>query len=443
MLIRNPSSRTDSNDTATVIALGVLAATLADICHETLGHGLGCFSAGGHITLLTSTWFHCSKWSALADAGGPLGNLVAGFLALAILNYTRPTPAVRLLLLLLGALSLFWFTAQLTFESLTHRQDDWYWALQMFGSWRPVGAVVGVGGYVLVGESISALSRKQHGPNAHAIRLGYAAAAASAVIAGLLFRPEPFRSALEGFLMFGIAPLGLLSVARQARQDVGKEIGTGSVPNSWIWICVGVVIFGLFLFIQARGLGMAPFRATASMAALDVPSTPTVAPAHNTAVAPGITLIPGTFPEGQQPDGNTVMFTAPDGLIVMDTGRHAEHTQQILDFATQTKRPIKAIINSHWHLDHIGGNPRIRDAYSDVRIYASGALEAAKQGFLADYRRDLEGALQQEPNGAQAPGWRNELAIIAAAPLADERIDASGPYLIAGRRLFSLVRLRR
>jgi glyoxylase-like metal-dependent hydrolase (beta-lactamase superfamily II) len=194
--------------------------------------------------------------------------------------------------------------------------------------------------------------------------------------------------------------------------------------------------FQLLCAVMALVYTQSPLRATASMAALDVPPGPTVAPAHNTAVAPGITLIPGTFREGQQPDGNTVIFTAPDGLIVMDTGRHAEHTQQILDFATQTQRPIKAIINSHWHLDHIGGNPRIRDAYPDVHIYASGALEAAKQGFLADYRRDLEGALQQEPNGAQAPGWRNELAIIAAAPLADERIDASGPHLIAGRRLF-------
>jgi hypothetical protein len=34
-----------------------------------------------------------------------------------------------------------------------------------------------------------------------------------------------------------------------------SAIGAGPVPRSWIWICVGVVVFGLFLFIQARGLG--------------------------------------------------------------------------------------------------------------------------------------------------------------------------------------------
>jgi glyoxylase-like metal-dependent hydrolase (beta-lactamase superfamily II) len=157
-----------------------------------------------------------------------------------------------------------------------------------------------------------------------------------------------------------------------------------------------------------------------------------------TSIAPGVDLIYGSFVQGRQPDGNSVIFTAPDGLIVMDTGRHAEHTQQILDFARQAKRPIRAIINSHWHLDHIGGNSRIRGVNPDVHIYASGALAGAMQGFLADYRRDLEGALQQTPNGPQAQDWRDELAIIAAAPgsIADERIDASEMRVIAGRKLF-------
>jgi len=238
------------NDTATVIAVGVLAATLADICHETLGHGLGCFSAGGHIVLLTSTWFRCSKGSALADVGGPMGNLIAGFVAVALLGHPRASPTVRLLLLVSGALNLFWFTAQLTFESLSHREDDWYWALHTGGILRAIGALVGVGGYVLVGRLISTLNRKQQGPNAHIIRMAYAAAATSAVIAGLMFRPEPFRSALEGFLMIGIAPLGLLGIARQA-----SDAGSDSVPRSPLWIFVSAVIFGLFLLIQARGLG--------------------------------------------------------------------------------------------------------------------------------------------------------------------------------------------
>jgi hypothetical protein len=245
------------DDTATVIAVGALAATMATVCHETLGHGFGCVGAGAHITLLTSVWFRCSTSFAGADAGGPIGNLVAGSLALALLSHTRLSATVRLLLLLFGALSLFWFMGQLTFESLTSRHDDWYWALRpgRAATWRPVGIVVGIGGYLLVQRLLTAMNRKEGGSKAYAIRLAYAAAAASGVIAGLMWRPEPFRSALEGFLILAIAPLGLLTVARKASQDVGREIGAGSVPRSWIWIAVCAVIFGLFLFIQARGLG--------------------------------------------------------------------------------------------------------------------------------------------------------------------------------------------
>jgi len=42
------------SDLTTVVAVGVVAATLAAVCHETLGHGLGCVVDGGRITLLTS-----------------------------------------------------------------------------------------------------------------------------------------------------------------------------------------------------------------------------------------------------------------------------------------------------------------------------------------------------------------------------------------------------
>ena len=251
-----------SDDPATVIAMGVLAATLAAVCHETLGHGLGCLGSGGHVTLLTSIWFRCSKWSAIADAAGPAGNLIAGFPALAVLRYCRLGATVRFLLLLSAAFNLFWLAAQLAFESLTDRHDDWYWALQMGppGLWRTIGAGVGVGGYLLVARVISASIREQDGPNAHAIRLAYAAAAASAILAGLMWRPESFRSAVEGFLTLGVTPLVLLSIARRAGRGGGDDTGgdgTGArtVPRSWVWISVCAVLFGVFLWVQARGVG--------------------------------------------------------------------------------------------------------------------------------------------------------------------------------------------
>jgi len=250
-------SITSHDDTATVIAVGVLAATLATLSHETLGHGLACVSGGGHITLLTSVWFRCSPSFTAADAGGPIGNLVAGLLAAALLRLYKPGPTVRLLLLLVTALNLFWLTGQLTLELVANRHDDWSWALQpgLAAISRPVGIVVGVGGYVLVRQSLSAVNRGQRGSQAYAIRVAYAAAAAAAVIAGLMWRAQPLRSALEGLLILGIAPLGLLSVARKTNQDVRLGSSAGSVRRSWIWIAAAAAAFGLFLLVQARGLG--------------------------------------------------------------------------------------------------------------------------------------------------------------------------------------------
>ncbi len=155
-------------------------------------------------------------------------------------------------------------------------------------------------------------------------------------------------------------------------------------------------------------------------------------------IADGIHLLPGGFVPGSQPDGNTVILEAPEGLIVVDTGRHAGHTQAILDFAAAAREPVAAIVNTHWHLDHIGGNPRVRLAYPDVRVWASGALAGAMTGFLADYRAQLEDALARtDCDTASAATMRAELTIldagVALAP--DEIVTASGARTIAGRRL--------
>jgi len=111
------------------------------------------------------------------------------------------------------------------------------------------------GGYVLAARVVAALHRKETSLEGYAIRLGYAAAAASAILAGLMWRPEPLRTALEGFLTLGALPFALLSIARNAGRDGEEGVGARAVPRSWVWIAVCGAIFGVFLFVQARGLG--------------------------------------------------------------------------------------------------------------------------------------------------------------------------------------------
>lgn len=162
-----------------------------------------------------------------------------------------------------------------------------------------------------------------------------------------------------------------------------------------------------------------------------------VAPARAVEVAPGIELLAGTFVPGAQPDGNTVIVRGPEGLVVVDSGRHAAHTQRIVDFARAAGVPVRAVVNTHWHLDHVGGNPALRREFPGVLVLASGAIEGAKTGFLANYRKQLEGLVAQAATPEAAAPYAIDLAILqdvqALAP--DEVVTASGPRTLAGRAL--------
>jgi glyoxylase-like metal-dependent hydrolase (beta-lactamase superfamily II) len=156
-----------------------------------------------------------------------------------------------------------------------------------------------------------------------------------------------------------------------------------------------------------------------------------------TQVAPGIHLLPGTFAPGTQPDGNTIILQAPAGLIVVDTGRHAAHAQAIVEYARNVKRPVAAIVNTHWHLDHVGGNAALRDAFKGVKVFASGALHDARSGFLATYRKQLEDLLASTTDDARRDVFQTDVRLIdqGARLEPDVVVTAAGPRTIAGLRL--------
>ena len=153
-------------------------------------------------------------------------------------------------------------------------------------------------------------------------------------------------------------------------------------------------------------------------------------------IAPGVTFVPGQFTKGIQPDGNSVVLHGTDGTIVIDTGRDPAHTRRVLQAATKNGKQPVAVINTHWHLDHVGGNILFRDRYPKATVYASGAMAAARKGFLAEYRAELDKAVKAMPADKTA-GFRSEIAIIDAGDklMPDQVITAKGDRTIAGRNL--------
>ncbi len=174
-----------------------------------------------------------------------------------------------------------------------------------------------------------------------------------------------------------------------------------------------------------------------TLIALTQASAPMAPPPRQ--LAEGVTLLPGGFEPGRGPDGNTIIFDAPDGLVVVDTGRHAWHSDAILAYAAARRRPIAAIVNTHWHLDHASGNGRLKQRYPSARLYATSAIDRvlAPGGFLV---RNLEGAHAMLAGGEINAVQREEVQIFIDTMQTPEilrpdvRIERSGRTRIAGRR---------
>lgn len=155
-------------------------------------------------------------------------------------------------------------------------------------------------------------------------------------------------------------------------------------------------------------------------------------------LAKGVWLIEGSFLPNRQPDGNTVVFRGSQGLVVIDTGRHLWQRQAILALAKAQDAPIVAIVNSHWHLDHVSGNPDLKAAYPAARVYASNAIDDALAGFLKDSAADANAYLKSATLPPETvEDIHNDLATTAngAALRPDDPIRASGVRTLAGRRL--------
>lgn len=154
-------------------------------------------------------------------------------------------------------------------------------------------------------------------------------------------------------------------------------------------------------------------------------------------LAPGVLLIPGGFEPGSQPDGNSLLLEGPSSWLVIDSGRHVDHTRALADRIKSSGLPLAVLVNTHWHLDHTGGNALLRREFPGLRVLASGAFEAAERGFLAGYRKQLEEMLRGELPADRAAAFRDELARIddAAARAPDEVVKTPGVRELAGRRV--------
>lgn len=125
------------------------------------------------------------------------------------------------------------------------------------------------------------------------------------------------------------------------------------------------------------------------------------------AVAPGVWVL--MEPRFQvQPIGNVTVIEQADGLVLVDSGGSPGSGRRIVAMVRAlSRKPVKAVVITHWHGDHVQGLSEILKAWPHARTIATRATQA----HLADPRTRNT---PPEPDAASNAALLKQIAGFAA-----------------------------
>ena len=112
-------------------------------------------------------------------------------------------------------------------------------------------------------------------------------------------------------------------------------------------------------------------------------------------------------PDSKTPfvSGNSLAVIGRDAVLVVDTGHVPAVTRRMIaDIRHLTPAPVRFVVNTHWHFDHVVGNGEYRAAFPDVAIVSTASTRRHMQSTLPGYAKQLA-----EQVGAGLPAIRTML----------------------------------
>ena len=267
----SPVSPAPPDDRTTVVAIAVLAFIVADMAHETLGHGIGYFLGGGTSGIFTTTRIIPALWLSgrhadVFDLGGPAGNLLFAVLPWLAQRLVRSSALrLRLFLCLLMAYSLFWAFGYLMFCGVVAR-GDWFALIREASPlwlWRSLFVVAGVFLYRLSIRLVASdwhwiLSKDDPGSRFRLRRLILLSYISGGLIAcaGAALDPYGWKEIFNSGALAGFAaPVGLLWMPTLfARFGQERASATGPISRSLAWIAAAFLASIFFIAILGPGI---------------------------------------------------------------------------------------------------------------------------------------------------------------------------------------------
>ncbi|HEY4949658.1 MAG TPA: hypothetical protein VIH88_04935 [Candidatus Acidoferrales bacterium] len=261
--VASGSARVD-DDVLTICAISLLAAMLADVLHEGLGHASTALLTGTQSGVLTTVAWSSNFDSRLVAAGGTLANLAAGvFFWVVLRSATRAAVRLRFFLLASLAFNLFTGTGYFFFSGVTNFGD---WAVVIAGlhphwPWRLLLVVVGIAAYygavLVVGTSLVQYVAVPRDDTRRMRKLTFIPYLSAILLlsAGGLANPIGIQLVWQSALPATAgADCGLLWLRNYIPRGTIPERGSEGIDRNYWWIIVAAILSLIFIFVLGRGI---------------------------------------------------------------------------------------------------------------------------------------------------------------------------------------------
>lgn len=126
----------------------------------------------------------------------------------------------------------------------------------------------------------------------------------------------------------------------------------------------------------------------------------------------GVYAVVRKEPPGFAFESNSVFIIGASDVVVVDSQSNFIATRAVLAaLRNLTDKPVRYVINTHWHFDHVTGNQVYREAFPGVQFIAHTSMRedlltlgaAARKGYAADvpqFIEQLRGILKKNKNSA-------------------------------------------
>jgi cyclase len=89
-------------------------------------------------------------------------------------------------------------------------------------------------------------------------------------------------------------------------------------------------------------------------------------------VAPGVVAFIAAETSGPIPSGNVVAVIGDEAVLVVDSGRFPTLARRMVaEIRKRTAKPVRYLVHTHWHLDHIVADAMFREAWPGITFVST------------------------------------------------------------------------